>query len=244
LCLFNVIEVLFILSLTGFWQLFLWYSGKGLLAHIHVGSSPFQDGWDANLLLQETEDNLDNKVIDMPTVHVGANNYLSLVLNMRTSVKRKRRGIFSTLGRPLSKQTIPEEQAEYKTWSKQYRWDTISGFYSKRLLTTKVPSRLKRTLAISGSRCEPGGVYIKRNTSSALAVRAEEDKGAGMNWLHSLQHTYDFLATSGERSAWHLCYPRFVRAQYCDSACSKVPRMICGFWVLALKFSSFWILRF
>ncbi|KAF2496828.1 3-hydroxybutyryl-CoA dehydratase [Lophium mytilinum] len=58
------------------------FDGKGLLSLVNGGKSPFDGVWDVKLLLREIEKNLDVKVIDIPFVFNGANNY---GLHMKTA---------------------------------------------------------------------------------------------------------------------------------------------------------------
>jgi hypothetical protein len=58
------------------------YDGKNLMQLIRDGKSPFQDVWDVNLLIQEIEEKLDTKVVDIPYVGKGSNNYVCAGLSM------------------------------------------------------------------------------------------------------------------------------------------------------------------
>ncbi|KAJ9197698.1 hypothetical protein DTO164E3_5552 [Paecilomyces variotii] len=51
------------------------FDGKQLLALVRSGKSPFHGVWDVNLLIREVEENLGAKVIDIPVVYKGSNNY-------------------------------------------------------------------------------------------------------------------------------------------------------------------------
>lgn len=53
------------------------YDGKQLLALVREGKSPFQGAWDVNLLIEEIEEKLNTKVLDIPMVYDGANYYVS-----------------------------------------------------------------------------------------------------------------------------------------------------------------------
>lgn len=53
------------------------FDGQQLLALARSGKSPFHGVWDVNLLIQEIEENLGAKVIDIPTISNGSNNYVS-----------------------------------------------------------------------------------------------------------------------------------------------------------------------
>ena len=53
------------------------FDGQHLLSLVRSGNSPFQDTWDVNLLVQEIEENLCAKVVDIPCVSNGSNNYVS-----------------------------------------------------------------------------------------------------------------------------------------------------------------------
>jgi len=53
------------------------FDRRQLLTLVRNGSSPFQDVWDVNLLIQEIEENLGTTVIDIPVVYYGSNNYVS-----------------------------------------------------------------------------------------------------------------------------------------------------------------------
>lgn len=54
------------------------FDGKQLLNLVHNGNSPFHKVWDVNLLIRETEENLGDRVIDIPVISKGSNNYVSL----------------------------------------------------------------------------------------------------------------------------------------------------------------------
>jgi hypothetical protein len=54
------------------------YDGRNLLWLIRDGRSPFADRWDVNLLIREIEDKLATQVVDIPTITIGSNNYVSL----------------------------------------------------------------------------------------------------------------------------------------------------------------------
>ena len=53
------------------------FDGKHLLALVRESKSPFHGVWDVNLLVREVEENLGAKVIDIPDVFHGSNNYVS-----------------------------------------------------------------------------------------------------------------------------------------------------------------------
>lgn len=53
------------------------FDGKQLLTLVRNGHSPFQGVWDVNLLIREIEEVLGARVIDIPTVSKGSNNYVS-----------------------------------------------------------------------------------------------------------------------------------------------------------------------
>lgn len=53
------------------------FDGQNLFTLLHTGNSPFHDTWDVNLLIQEIEDNLSARVVDIPRVSNGSNNYVS-----------------------------------------------------------------------------------------------------------------------------------------------------------------------
>ena len=53
------------------------YDGTNLLQLMRDGCSPFADRWDVNLLILEIEHNLATKVVDIPTISMGSNNYVS-----------------------------------------------------------------------------------------------------------------------------------------------------------------------
>jgi hypothetical protein len=50
------------------------FDGKQLLTLVRNGTSPFP--WDVNLLIQEVEEKLGTRVIDIPSVYSGSNNYV------------------------------------------------------------------------------------------------------------------------------------------------------------------------
>ncbi|KAF8694423.1 hypothetical protein AX14_002043 [Amanita brunnescens Koide BX004] len=51
------------------------FDGKQLLTLVRRGNSPFHGVWDVNQLIREVEQNLCTKVIDIPVVYRGSNNY-------------------------------------------------------------------------------------------------------------------------------------------------------------------------
>jgi hypothetical protein len=51
------------------------FDGKQLFTLVRNGQSPFR-GWDVNLLIRETEENLKTEVIDIPVVSKGCNSYV------------------------------------------------------------------------------------------------------------------------------------------------------------------------
>ncbi|KAG6826446.1 hypothetical protein H0H93_016496 [Arthromyces matolae] len=51
------------------------FDGKDLLTLVRSGKSPFDGAWDANLLIQEIEQNLHARVVDILTINTGANFY-------------------------------------------------------------------------------------------------------------------------------------------------------------------------
>ena len=53
------------------------FDGKDLLVLVRSGKSPFHKDWDVNLLIREIEENLDTRVIDIPAISKGSNNYVS-----------------------------------------------------------------------------------------------------------------------------------------------------------------------
>lgn len=53
------------------------FDGKQLLTLVRSGNSPFHGLWDVNLLIQEVEEALDARVIDIPFIYKGSNNYVS-----------------------------------------------------------------------------------------------------------------------------------------------------------------------
>lgn len=55
------------------------YDGKQLLTLVREGRSPFQGDWDVNLLIEEIEEKLSTRVLDIPMVYDGANYYVRLV---------------------------------------------------------------------------------------------------------------------------------------------------------------------
>ena len=54
------------------------FDGKQLLTLLRSGNSPMRPVWDVNLLIREIEENLRIKVIDIPFVSKGSNNYVSV----------------------------------------------------------------------------------------------------------------------------------------------------------------------
>ena len=53
-----------------------YYDGHNLLRMLRDGNSPFADRWDVNLLVCEIEEKLSAKVVDIPSVSMGSNNYV------------------------------------------------------------------------------------------------------------------------------------------------------------------------
>ncbi|KAE9971124.1 hypothetical protein EG328_005823 [Venturia inaequalis] len=51
------------------------YDGKQLLTLVREGRSPFQGAWDVNLLIEEMEEKLSTRILDIPMVYDGANYY-------------------------------------------------------------------------------------------------------------------------------------------------------------------------
>jgi hypothetical protein len=62
------------------------YDGKGLLALVRAGNSPFKHVWDANLLIQEVEKIMGTQVFDIPFVSKGSNNYVSVCIKTQTTL--------------------------------------------------------------------------------------------------------------------------------------------------------------
>ena len=55
------------------------YDGRGLLQLLRRGECPFKNLWDVNLLIEEIEEKLGIKLIDIPMVDKGSNNYVSSI---------------------------------------------------------------------------------------------------------------------------------------------------------------------
>ncbi len=55
------------------------YDGKNLLKLVRGGEDPFRPTWGVELLIQEIEQKLKTRVIDIPVVDKGSNNYVSCV---------------------------------------------------------------------------------------------------------------------------------------------------------------------
>lgn len=55
------------------------FDGLNLLTLVQSGNSPFRDEWNVELLIQEIEKNLCARVIDIPRVSSGSNNYVSCI---------------------------------------------------------------------------------------------------------------------------------------------------------------------
>lgn len=53
------------------------FDGKQLLSLVRSGNSPFHRVWDVDLLIREIEEKLGARVIDIPVIHKGSNNYVS-----------------------------------------------------------------------------------------------------------------------------------------------------------------------
>lgn len=68
------------------------FDGKQLLSLVRNGNSPFHGAWDVNLLIREIEKNLGAKVIDIPVVSKGSNNYVSVQSLRSGSMLRLRLG--------------------------------------------------------------------------------------------------------------------------------------------------------
>ena len=56
------------------------YDGKGLLALVRAGNSPFKHVWDVNLLIREVENVLGAQMSDIPLVSKDSNNYVSIFI--------------------------------------------------------------------------------------------------------------------------------------------------------------------
>jgi len=52
------------------------YDGKRLFSLVQNNESPFAEAWDVKQLIEEVEENLSAKVIDIPSVTKGSNNYV------------------------------------------------------------------------------------------------------------------------------------------------------------------------
>ncbi len=61
------------------------FDGKLLFSLVHKGESPFDRAWDVNLLIREIEESLGAKVIDIPFVYNGSNNYVSCLHSSQAS---------------------------------------------------------------------------------------------------------------------------------------------------------------
>lgn len=55
------------------------FDGRHLLTLVRYGSSPFDNEWDVNLLIQEMEDKFLALVVDIPQVSKGYNHYVSCI---------------------------------------------------------------------------------------------------------------------------------------------------------------------
>lgn len=62
------------------------YDGKHLLDLVRNDNSPFRGVWDVKLLIQEIEEDLNTRVIDIPIVERGPNNYVSSYLYIRSRI--------------------------------------------------------------------------------------------------------------------------------------------------------------
>ncbi|KAJ9634519.1 hypothetical protein H2199_008976 [Coniosporium tulheliwenetii] len=63
------------------------FDGKQLLSLVRSGNSPFHRVWDVDLLIREIEEKLGARVIDIPVIHKGSNNYgLHIKLSNRSDV--------------------------------------------------------------------------------------------------------------------------------------------------------------
>jgi len=56
------------------------FDGKQLLTLVRSGNNPFHEFWDVNVLIQEVEEKLGTRVIDIPKISRGSNNYVSVAL--------------------------------------------------------------------------------------------------------------------------------------------------------------------
>ncbi len=56
------------------------YDGKSLLALVRAGNSPFKHVYDVHLLIQEVEKMMGTRVLDIPLVTKGSNNYVSVCI--------------------------------------------------------------------------------------------------------------------------------------------------------------------
>ena len=59
------------------------YAGNNLMDLVRNHQDPFQGVWDVKLLIQEIEAKLNTKVLDIPIVDKGSNNYVGSRLCIR-----------------------------------------------------------------------------------------------------------------------------------------------------------------
>jgi len=53
------------------------YDGKDLLNLTRRGNNPFHEFWDVDVLIQEIEEQLGTRVVDIISISSGSNNYVS-----------------------------------------------------------------------------------------------------------------------------------------------------------------------
>ncbi|KAG6899431.1 hypothetical protein C0993_010339 [Termitomyces sp. T159_Od127] len=115
------------------------FDGKDVLTLVRNGNNPFK-GWDIELLIKEIEDNLEARVIDIPSVAEGANNYgfhmkLSNSLDILARLARGDVNMPHYAGFPFELQG-PEAEFEVETF-KLLRSDPI--FVVPRMLYYRLP---------------------------------------------------------------------------------------------------------
>lgn len=118
------------------------FDGKKLLDLVSNGNSPFQGVWDVNLLIREVEENLGAKVVDIPDVFKGSNNYgfhlkLSNHLDVVARLARGDVNMPGYDGFPVHVQ-VPEvkfEMAVYELLCSE------PGILASRLLYNRIPAQ-------------------------------------------------------------------------------------------------------
>ncbi|KAI0405976.1 hypothetical protein F4802DRAFT_596649 [Xylaria palmicola] len=122
------------------------FDGRHLLTLVRSDNSPFHDTWDVNLLIQEVEENLCARAIDIPCVPSGSNNYrlegkrgfhlqLSNGMDVVARLARSDVNMLDYEGFPIHVQ-VPEVKFETEVYE---RLQSEPDILASRLLYYRVP---------------------------------------------------------------------------------------------------------